>query len=149
VDERAPTLRHETRQPLYYVLVLAGFLAGLGLKFLAGGAVRGNLYDVLLVYVLASATFSARNQGLLKAAAADADRGRTRRRQAALNHRCVAAWAAIGAGAELVQGLLAAAAGRDVLGRFDPADLGCYLAGAALSLAANRLLYLARTDPPE
>lgn len=140
-------MRHEARQTLYYALVLAGFLAGLGLKFLAGGALRGNLYDVLLVFVLASATFSARNQGLLKAAADDADRELTRRRQAALNRSSVALWALIGTGAELVQGLLTAATGGDVLGRFDPVDLACYLAGAALSLGANRLLYLGRPDP--
>lgn len=101
---------------------------------------------MLLVFVLASGTFSARNQGLLKATADEADPARTRRRQAALNRTCVAVWAAIAGGAELVQGLLAAASGRDVLGRFDPVDLACYLAGAALSHTANRLLYLARRD---
>lgn len=54
--------------------------------------------------------------------------------------------AATGA-AEMVQGLLLSATGKDVLGRFDPLDLACYLAGAILSFAANRLLYLDRTDP--
>lgn len=49
-------------------------------------------------------------------------------------------------GAELVQGLLRAAAGQDVLGRFDPVDLAGYLVGALLSYAGNRLLYLDRTD---
>ena len=135
------------RRTLFYALVLASFLAGLWLRFLAGGALRGNLYDVLLVFVLASATFSTRNQWLLKSMADENHRWELRRRQAALNRTSVAAWAAIGVGAELVQGLLLAATGEDVLGRFDPIDLASYLMGAILSYAVNSLLYSLRQGP--
>ncbi|MBK6900986.1 MAG: hypothetical protein IPH09_17585 [bacterium] len=147
MNGKAPTLRLEAKRTLFYILVLAGFLAGLWLKFLAGGALRGNLYDVLLVFVLASTTFSVRTQRLLGPAADEADPGRARRRQSALNRTSVAAWVAVAGIAELVQGLLLSATGEDVLGRFDPVDLACYLAGAALSYAVNRLLYLDRTEP--
>ncbi|MFN0277074.1 MAG: hypothetical protein ACKVRN_00580 [Pyrinomonadaceae bacterium] len=132
------------RRTLFYTFVLAGFLAALWLRFLAGGALRGNLYDVLLIFVLASVTFSTRNQWLLTSTADENHRGDLRRRQAALNRTSVAAWAALGVGAELVQGLLRAATGEDVLGRFDPIDLASYLVGAILSYAVNPLLYAAR-----
>ena len=115
MNEKAPTLRLEARRTLFLTLVLAGFLAGLWLKFLADGALRGSLDDVLLVFVLASATFSVRNQQRLEPAADEADPGRARRRQSALNRSSVASWAAI--------------------------------AGAILSYAVNRLLYLDRADP--
>ncbi|MBK7189696.1 MAG: hypothetical protein IPH86_13700 [bacterium] len=55
----------DARQKLFYTLVLAWFLAGLGLRFLAGGMLRGSLYDIVLVAVLASATFSTRTSGVL------------------------------------------------------------------------------------
>lgn len=131
------------RRTLFYALVLVGFLAGLWLRFLSGGALRGNLYDVLLVFVLASATFSTRNQWLLASLTDEDHHGELRRRQAALNLTSVAALAAIGVGAESVQGLLRAATGEDVLGRFDPIDLASYLMGAILSYAVNQLLYAA------
>lgn len=134
-------MRPGTRLILFYALVLAAFLASLWLRFVAGGTLRGNAYDVILVFVLASATFSTRNQLLLRSTADTPDPDGRRRRQAALNRTSVAAVAGIAGGAEIVQGLLHAAAGRDVMGRFDVADLACYLAGAALSFAANRLLY--------
>lgn len=144
---KAPRLRPETRQTLFYTLVLGAFLAGLGLKFLAGGTLRGNAYDAVLVFVLASATFSTRNLLLFRAAGGFPDVDGLRRRQVALNRTSVAAVAGIAGGAELVQGLLRAATGQDVMGRFDPVDLASYLAGAALSFVANHLLYADRPDP--
>ncbi len=134
-------MRSQARQNLFNSVVLAAFLAGCALKFGARGALRGSAYDVLLVLVLASATFSARHARLLKAGAGCGDAGEWRRRQARLNRSSVAAWAAIAVGAEGLQGVLSLATGRDVLGRFDPYDLACYAAGAALSLLVNRLLY--------
>lgn len=126
---------------LFYALVLSGFLACLWLKFVASGVLRGNLYDLLLVFVIASAAFSTFNIGLVKEAGADARPGELRRRQAKLNLSCVAFSAAIAVCAEGVQGLLLVVTGGDVMGRFDPLDLASYLAGAVLSYLVNPLLY--------
>ncbi len=131
----------EIRQLFFYALVLTGFVACLWLKFVAGGVLRGNLYDLLLVFVIASATFSTLNLWLVKEAAEETRPGELRRRQSKLSLSCIAIWAAIAVGAELVQGLLMVATGEDVMGRFDPVDLASYLAGAILSFIVNPLLY--------
>jgi hypothetical protein len=140
------SMRLEARRTLFYAVVLTAFLAGLWLKFMAGGALRGNVYDVVLVFVLASVTFSTRSAWLLESVSQRAEPEAPRRRQSALNRTSVAAWAAIAGGAELVQGFLTAATDGDVLGRFDPVDLACYFAGAIISYVVNRLLYVDRTD---
>ncbi|MBK9471722.1 MAG: hypothetical protein IPO18_05485 [bacterium] len=132
----------DARQKLFYTLVLAWFLAGLGLRFLAGGMLRGSLYDIVLVAVLASATFSTRNFRLLKSPEATDDMGLVRRRQVVLNRTSVIAWAGIAMGAEIIQGLLRAVTGKDALGTFDTMDTACYIAGALASFLVNRLLYV-------
>lgn len=134
-------MKPETRLLLFYALFFTGFVASLWLKFLATGVLRGNLYDALLVFVIASAAFTTLNLWLAKAVGDDARPGELRRRQAKLNLSCVAFSAAVAICAEGVQGLLRAVTGGDVMGRFDPADLASYLAGASFSYAVNFLLY--------
>ncbi|MCC6653375.1 MAG: hypothetical protein IT348_19645 [Candidatus Eisenbacteria bacterium] len=77
----------------------------------------------------------------MKEVGEDSRPGELRRRQAKLNVSCVAFSAALAVCAEGVQGLLLAVTGGDVMGRFDPADLASYLAGAVLSYIVNPLLY--------
>ncbi len=128
------------RHVIFHALTLTWFLVGLWLRFLAEGVLRGAAYDVLLVTVLASATFCVRNQQLVTAATKDITLEALRRSQVALNRSSVGAWAIIACGAELIQGLLKLATGKGVLGTFDPLDLLCYAVGAIMSFLTNRLL---------
>jgi hypothetical protein len=80
---------------IFYVLTFFWFLVGLWLRFLAHGALRGAAYDVLLVTVLASATFCVRNQQLVASATAGLAAETLRRSQIALNRSSVAAWVII------------------------------------------------------
>jgi hypothetical protein len=125
---------------LFYVLTLGGSVAGLVLKFRTDGMLRGTVYDVVLVAVLASTTFSVRNQQLVTSTAAAVAPSLRRRSQVAINRSSVAAWLVIACAAELIQGLLKLATGDNVLGTFDPLDLACYVAGSLLSYLNNRLL---------
>ncbi len=129
------------RHVIFYVLTLFWFLVGLWLRFFAHGALRGAVYDVLLVTVLASATFCIRNQQWVASATTGLAAETLRRSQIALNRSSVAAWVIIACGAELIQGLLKLVTGQDALGTFDPLDLLCYVVGAIMSFFTNRLLF--------
>lgn len=125
---------------LFYVLTLGGSAAGLVLKFGTDGMLRGTVYDIVLVAVLASSTFSVRNQLLVSSTTAAVTPSLRRRSQVAINRSSVAAWLVIACVAESIQGLLKLATGDNVLGTFDLLDLACYVAGASLAYLNNRLL---------
>lgn len=134
------------RRKLFYAIAISGFLATLWLRFFAHGWLRGNVYDVLLVAFLSSATFSIRDRSLIRSIADDTGFERLRQAQIALNRRTAVAWAIIACGAELMQGIMTMATGKPALGTFDPIDLACYAAGASLSFNVNKLLYGNKQD---